>query len=154
VSRNLETIVLEPNQMFGGLRNAMSTQRSFAVVLSFGGVCWGIFCLPFLFWNPSYSLPVFGPGYVVTVGYLVRAFSTLSLVSRIGIWLLSALVQGAWLIWALCGIFRGAWFRGYAFEVVTLGWWIFAFAVSVYAICTERDEKTAESGVSRDDGSM
>jgi len=57
----------------------MSTQRLLAVILSIGGICWGIFCLPFLFWNPSDSILIFGPGYVVTIGYLVRACSTLSL---------------------------------------------------------------------------
>jgi hypothetical protein len=130
--------------MAGQHEEAMSTQRLLAVILSIGGICWGIFCLPFLFWNPSYSMLIFGPGYVVTIGYLVRACSTPSLESRVGIWILSALVQGIWLIWACCGIFQGARFRGHAFEFVTLGWWVFAFVASVYAILNERYEKAPD----------
>jgi hypothetical protein len=129
----------------------MPTPRSLAVVLSIGGVGWGLFCLPFVFWSPLGWILVFGPGYVVTIGYLVRAFSTMSLGSHIGIWLLSALIQGAWLIWALSWVFQGAWFRGHTFEVVILGWWVFAFAASMYAICTERNEKSQAYGASRED---
>jgi hypothetical protein len=70
----------------------MSTQRLLAVILSFGGVGWGMFCLPFLFWNPSHAFLIFGPGYVVTVGYILLACCTLSWSKRVAMWLLSALV--------------------------------------------------------------
>lgn len=120
----------------------MSTQKSLAIILAIGGVGWGLFCLPFLFWSPSYSLMIFGPGYVVTAGYILRACSTLSLGARVGVWLLSSLVQGAWLLWVLIAIFDGAWFRGNgAFQFVTLGWWIFAFVASGYAGLNEREQK-------------
>jgi hypothetical protein len=126
----------------------MSIQRLLAIVLSFGGVGWGMFCLPFFFWNPSNALMLFGPGYVVTVGYIARACCTLSYGSRVGIWLLSALVQGAWLIWVLSSIAEGAWFRGNAFALafVMFGWWVLAFASSVFSLFTEHGLESGEPG--------
>ena len=124
----------------------MSTQRLQAIILSIGGVGWGLFCLPFLFWNPSYALMIFGPGYFVTVGYILRAGCTLSLGARMAVWLLSSLVQGSWLIWATIGIAEGAWFRGGAFDYIPLVWWFFACIASVYGLFTEQNLKAPESG--------
>jgi len=116
----------------------MWTPRLLVLILSIGGVAWGLLCLPFLFWNPSYAIVIFGPGYVVTVGYLVRICWRLPMGARLGIWWLSAHVQGAWLIWALMGIAEGGWFRGGTFEWITLLWWLFATVASVLAALTER----------------
>src|SRR5260221_8734344 len=125
----------------------MSTQRLLAVILSIGGVGWGLFCLPFLFWNPSYALTILGPGYFVTFGYILRACSSMSSGARIVMWFLSALVQGAWLIWALKGVAQVAWFGGTAFEGFTLAWWTFACLASVWAAFTDREVAPIENSV-------
>jgi hypothetical protein len=111
--------------------------RVVAGALAVGGVLWGLFCLPFMVAGTLLAWACFGPGYLVTGAYIVRCFTTPPLGWRRAIWAASALVQGAWLLWALDGVRQGAWFSGFAFEFVTLGWWTFAFAVSVYGVIAE-----------------
>jgi hypothetical protein len=128
----------------------MLTQRVLAIVFSVVGVGWGLFCLPLVF-SSFYGLILFGPGYIVTAGYVARACLELSWGVRVGIWWLSALVQGAWLIWALCGISQGAWFRGFAFEWVTLVWWACAFVASMFGALSEPNLATTGAGDLRRD---
>ena len=117
--------------------------RILAGILAVGGLLWGLFCLIFIVaGDTAKALMLFGPGYVVTVGYIVRCCSLPPLAWRRAIWGLSGLVQGAWLLWALSGVVQSG-FRGFAFEFITLAWWLFAFAVSVYGLVAERDRQIA-----------
>ena len=124
----------------------MSQPRKLAILLAIGGVLWGLFCLPFMILGvPWRAFPTFGPGYFVTVGYLVRACCNPPTWVRVTIWLLSALVQGAWLLLALALVVRGEYFSDYykafLFGVIILAWWSFAFAASVYGLLNDRDLK-------------
>ncbi len=67
-------------------RNAMP--GSIPMLLATGGICWGGLLLPMILQAEHRLLPIllFGPGYVVTLGYLIRAFSTPSLGGRYVIW--------------------------------------------------------------------
>jgi hypothetical protein len=132
-------------------KQQMPTQQWLAIFLAIGGMLWGLFCLPFLLLgDPLRTIPTFGPGYVVTFGYLVRAIYTPSIRLRVGIWLLSALVQGAWLLWSLSGVLTGEYFSDYykafIFGIIILVWWAFAFAASVYGIFTDRFPRGATQG--------
>jgi hypothetical protein len=124
----------------------MPQPRRLAIFLAIGGVLWRLFCLPFLILGvPWRALPTFGPGYLVTVGYLVRACCNPPIRLRVAIWLLSALVQGAWLLLALGLVVQGEYFddyyKAFTFGVVILAWWTFAFAASVYGVLHDRDSK-------------
>jgi hypothetical protein len=121
--------------------------RIVASLLAMGGILWGAFCLllvlaPYGF--PGPAVLAFAPGYLVTVGYLVRACSFPPLAVRYLIWGLSFLVQGGWLLWALVGVAEGHWFTGSGFESVTLAWWAFAFFASAYGALAERNTSSAD----------
>ena len=101
------------------------------------------FCLIFvLAGDTARALILFGPGYVVTVGYVVRCCLNPPLTWRRAIWDLSGLVQGIWLLCALSGMVQGG-FRGFAFEYISVAWWLFAFAVSAYAFVAEPEQQNA-----------
>ncbi len=90
--------------------NTTRAPRIIAGCLAIGGLFWSVILWPFLFddendlkvralelhLNPLAVL-VFGPCYVVTAGYIIRAATTLSLGIRRATWVLSLLVQGTWL---------------------------------------------------------
>ena len=126
--------------------------RIFAGVLAAGGVFWGLFCLPLMIVGvPIRTIPTFGPGYLVTAGYIMRALmasppSGLAVVLARAMWWLSALVQGAWLSWLILGLIENPYDSTIwtPFGVLILLWWTFAFAVSVYGIFNEPREATAE----------
>lgn len=113
--------------------------RACAIVLAIGGIMWGVFCWG-LFGPGAFIM--LAPGYVVTVGYLVRACSTPPVGWRRMIWLTSAFVQGAWLLWAMNTLLQGGWFRG-GFSTVALCWWIGAFLVSGYGYVAEPEGRPA-----------
>lgn len=99
-----------------------------------------------------HAIPILGPGYAVTLGYIVRVFMPAHLsgdavVGAKRIWRFSALVQGAWLGFWLCAVLFNPFDRtiwSLLGLVVTL-WWSFAFAASVYAVYAEgRSTELAE----------
>lgn len=108
--------------------------RALATVLAFGGVGWGLFCaIFFLRGDVGRAMWLFGPGYVVTVGYLWRALAPPPPEWRRLIWAGSILIQGAWLNWSLPEL----WQRGlphYAFGYISNGWWIASFAISILGV--------------------
>ena len=116
--------------------------RLLAAVLAVGGVLWGLFCLPIFVNNEHVERPimVFGPGYVVTIGYICRILWTMDRDLRRLVWGASALVQGAWLCWFLIGILNQG-FRGFAFQYLALSWWTFSFLVSAYALIVDVSEE-------------
>jgi hypothetical protein len=81
------------------MRVRFNAPRVIAVLLAIGGIFWGVLLLPLIphAEHPIRPLLVFGPGYLVTVAYLVRAITTPPLRYRQVIWVLSILVQGGWL---------------------------------------------------------
>ena len=73
--------------------------RDIAAALSLGGLYFSVVLFPLIrdSDNPlAYIL--FGPGYIVTAGYVLRTVATLSLPVRRLIWSASLLVQGGWLL--------------------------------------------------------
>jgi hypothetical protein len=114
--------------------------RILASALAVGGVVWGLFCLPFfIIGDISRSLMLFGPGYLITIGYICRTFWTPISEWRRMIWGTSAIVQGAWLTWVLIEATKRG-LRGIAFEYISLGWWAFAFLASLYGVVRDVDE--------------
>jgi hypothetical protein len=110
-----------------------------AMLLAIGGCVWVMFSLFFLLYgDAAFSLLLFGPGYLVTIGYIARACASLSVGWRQVVWAASALVQGSWLGWFVMGASRGG-FHGFAFEYLCLGWWFVAFAVSVCGLLLDRE---------------
>jgi hypothetical protein len=111
--------------------------------LAIGGLCWGALLAPFVFDGRNDVLPflVFGPGYVVTSGYLIRAFSTPPLGIRQGIWVLSLLVQGVWLVVESLQVLNS--FRSLSHlvsDLLSLSWWFVATVASVVALATEKKD--------------
>jgi hypothetical protein len=112
----------------------MKRIKTIAGILAVGGFLWGLLCLPFIISGKTlHSLLIFGPGYIVTIGYFIRWFSIPRLSIRRAIWLSSLLVQGAWLaIYLLL----------FALEPTAFGlffglWWIFAFGLSLFCLYSE-----------------
>lgn len=135
----------------------MPLQRKLAVVLAVIGALWGLLCLPFLILGDTLrALLVFGPGYAVTIGYVFRACATPPRWCRLGIWTLSALVQGTWLFVMLGlfllegGLVKNGPFRAYVFEFAILSWWKFAFLASVYGAVADWRLQPAEPGAAPD----
>jgi hypothetical protein len=70
---------------------------------------------------------VFGPGCLLTVGYVVRAVHTPAFPTRVKFWCFSFVVQGVWLVIGL---------RDHPFSSATL-WWSFAFIASALSLLLE-----------------
>jgi hypothetical protein len=113
----------------------------FAFFLAIGAAVWGLFCSYFLiFGDRDYSLLLFGPGYLVLVGYIWRCIVTPPIPYRVIIWGVSALLQGAWLVWGLMALWHdGARFT--AFQSLALCWWLGSFSISVYGLIADKEEK-------------
>ena len=95
-----------------------------------GGLFWGMFLL--LAFGPAVLFPFpFGVGYVVTVGYIVRAVSVPAFGIRMSIWITSLMVQGHWLLLSIPDITRTG-------LNLASAWWLFATVGSGIAIATER----------------
>lgn len=111
--------------------------RITAACFAVGGLLWSLFCLVFVvFGDFTRSILLFGPGYLVTMGYVYRALWTPSNLARRVIWGLSALVQGAWLYWFITNVIEYG-LRGTKFDFVALTWWTVTFAMSIYAFAKD-----------------
>ena len=109
---------------------APSVARLIAIALMMGGLFWGMFLL--LAFGPVALFPLpFGVGYLVTVGYIVRAVSVPAFGIRMLIWIASLMVQGYWLLQSIPDITRTG------LNLIS-AWWLFATVCSVIAIATER----------------
>ncbi len=73
--------------------------RWIALLLAIGGCYWAFILVGLLSAENVWGfLLLFGPGYLVTFGYVVRAIWNVRVGWRRFIWIFSALVQGAWLV--------------------------------------------------------
>jgi hypothetical protein len=116
----------------------MNRFQFLAATLALGGFCWGIFGLYFLlFGDASYALLIFAPGYIVTIGYFVRALTDLTTQSKVCIWGISMIVQGCWLAWGLFVVVHDG-MRHVFFDLITIEWWLFSFTASTYAFFRDR----------------
>lgn len=133
--------------------------RLLAGLLALGGLFWGLLLSPWQFqsWASPVFWAVFGPGYLITLGYIIRAVCTPPMIFRRLIWIGSLLVQGAWLLWLIWCVIEEVAAGNSARNEANLAtaWWVFATAASVAGLFTERtkqaepgaaDEKQGESG--------
>ncbi len=127
--------------------------RGLAALLAIGGSFWGYLCLPsILLYSPRDAMPllVFGPGYLVTIGYLVLCLRVPSPGWQRAIWGASALVQGAWLLefinsqLGLRGLLENPWQSPYLAFPIAGAWWTFSFAASIYALISLRSDRSDE----------
>jgi hypothetical protein len=121
--------------------------RGLAALLAIGGSCWGLFCLQVL--QPDNLLMfglIFGPGYLVTAGYLVLCLRVQPPGWRRAIWGASALVQGAWLVFFIGREFSqgGLLGIGALFASPIGASWTFSFAASIYALLSLRSDRLNE----------
>jgi hypothetical protein len=119
--------------------------RLLAVLLALGGCFWGLLLSPWIF-QPDVSpaaISGFGPGYLITLGYIVRSVSTPPLMVRRLIWGASIIIQGswlAWIIWAICEqVIAGHTLNEPSLPVV---WWLFATVASVVGLLAESAKPT------------
>jgi hypothetical protein len=123
-------------------RQTSRVARSLAIVLALGGCFWGLLLAPWLFRADVSPLAVvvFGPGYLVTLGYIVRSASTPPTGVRLLIWVSSLLVQGAWLLFLTWGVIEKIAAGGSATHDIgniMTAWWIFATAASAVGLVAD-----------------
>jgi hypothetical protein len=117
------------------------TFRAVAAVLATAGIGWGSFCVIFLLRGDLLrSLLLFGPGYVVTIGYLWRAIVNPDPAWRRVIWGASALVQGGWIIWSLIGSIQHGRILTFPFANLSNAWWACSFVASLIGVLADVDE--------------
>ncbi len=122
--------------------------RIVAGLLAIGGIYWSVLLLPWMRQpeNLLLKLFVFGPGYVVTLGYLIRVFASPPFLGRQVIWGASVLVQGGWLV---CHVVATLGHEGgitrLAQPISVVAWWLFATVGSVVALLLEREEHGAQT---------
>src|SRR5947208_755694 len=75
--------------------------RVIAGLMAAIGLMWGVLTLGVTIDGDWRAVVVFGPGWLATVGYVVRATCQVTRSVAKTIWFASALVQGAWLAHAL-----------------------------------------------------
>jgi hypothetical protein len=119
-----------------------------AFVLAVAGSFWGVLLLVTGGLAALAPLP-FGVGYLVTVGYIIRAVSVPSLTTRRVIWGASILVQGGWFAY----VALDAWPPAGA-DLCLLLWWALATAGSVVALVTEQDRYAGDQITDYDDASL
>jgi hypothetical protein len=121
-----------------GLR--LTAPRIIAGLLAIGGIYWGVLLLPLIPHAENQLLPllVFGPGYVVTLGYLIRVVTSPPLRGRQVIWGFSILVQGGWLVCYVVATLGGGAISRLAEPNLIVAWWLFATVGSVVALMLER----------------
>lgn len=118
----------------------LSFARVVAAFLAVGGGCWGLMCL-LVICTASDATPLllFGPGYVVTIGYIFRTIVDPSRGVRLWIWGSSAVVQGAWwggvTAFLLMGYSQGRPFEGLNILYI---WWTFATFASIWGVFFDR----------------
>lgn len=116
---------------------ASSLPRLTAVPLAFGGSLYGVFLLNGFGWEALIQFPL-AVGFVVTVGYFVRAITFPPLAVRRAIWGLSLIVHGAWLVWVgLPDLPRAG-------PNPVILWWALAAAASAIALASEPGNAAAE----------
>ena len=110
--------------------------RILAFFLAVGGIVLGLFAFRLLQhskWAPQQVL-IWLPGYLVTVGYVIRAFFNPTVSIRIAIWLSSFLVQGLWLN------------RGFLdFGPFAVIWWWFATVATALALFIDLQQSRSQS---------
>ena len=124
------------------MKMRLNIPRVIASLLALGACFWGILLSPVIaqtIEKPMVLLTL-GPGYVVTLGYLILVFVPPALPARLLIWGLSVLVQGAWLVWYGIDLVRhlaqgGSWNEPPLF----LGWWLFATVGSIVGLLLEKE---------------
>lgn len=107
----------------------MSAVQVVALFLALCGVLWGLVILLVaagLGGTSPTMVFVFSPGYLVTLGYIIRAICTPPFILRCAIWALSVVVQAAWLV--LVGLSD--------FNLGTI-WWSLATSASAWALWQE-----------------
>jgi hypothetical protein len=127
-----------------GRQLALWLPWTLAYVLALGGCFWGLLLSPWLF-RPDVSplaVVIFGPGYLVTLGYIVRSVCTPPLMARRLIWIASLLVQGAWLAWFAWALVEKIAAGGAPNEpALPVAWWVFATAASAIGLFTEKSKR-------------
>lgn len=120
----------------------LNIPRVIASLLALGACFWGILLSP-LVAESSEKPMVFltlGPGYGITLGYLILVLIPPALPARLFIWGLSVLVQGAWLVWISVGLVQRLAQGGNWNEPPLLaGWWLFATVGSIVGLLLEKD---------------
>jgi hypothetical protein len=114
--------------------------RGIAAVLALGGIVWGAILLASFGLWALFPLP-FGVGYILTAGYLFRAFDRLSPRLRQAVWLLSISTQGLFFVYSLPEL---------ASKPVLPVWWGFAAAASALALRLEVSLAKGRTGDFRD----
>ena len=116
--------------------------RVIASLLALGACFWGILLSPVIAQTSEKPMVLLtlGPGYVVTLGYLILVFIPPALPARLLIWGLSVLVQGAWLVWIGVGLVQrlaqgGNWNE----PPLLVGWWLFATVGSIVGLLLEKE---------------
>lgn len=122
--------------------------RTLAALLALGGSFWGVLLSASMLKPEASPLAwlFFGPGYLVTLGYLVRTVTTPSVAARRMIWICSILVQGAWLlvlVWDVVKQLSSG--RSVNEPRLFAAWWIFATVASVVGLFAERPTSTEQS---------
>jgi|GEM_PF-3305109 len=112
--------------------------RVLAGTLAAGGILWGLFIFLLLAaggFRPI-GVVVAIPGYMATVGYIIRASVNPGLRIRYVIWTSSFLVQSCWLGFFVMGATASD--VTIPFGVLCVSWWTFAAAASVVALVFDR----------------
>ena len=116
--------------------------RTMARVLAVGATMWGVLCAWFVIFGSWAGVLIFGPGYVITVGYYWRAFGRPSPKWCRAIWGLSLLVQGSWFGCMVTALFsgppRGDLSSGDLWGIIMVAWWTGATIVSLVALLIDR----------------
>ena len=115
--------------------------RFLAGVLAAGGIFWGLLSAAAIKGSGSLVVSlVFIPGYIITLGYIIRCVYTPRLLWRRMIWGASTFVQGAWLVSIIAAMIYGELRYGGVTAADVFGpivcwlWWIFALGTSIYAV--------------------
>ncbi len=113
-----------------------SWPRLMAIALTMGGLFWGMILLLTLGPDVLFMFP-FDAGYLVTLGYIVRAVSVPAFGVRLSIWIVSLAVHGYSLVFVGIPDLQRTGPDPFLF------WWLFATVCSVIAIATERRNRLA-----------
>jgi hypothetical protein len=129
-----------------GERLARWVPRTLATVLAVGGCFFGLLLYPWTFRGDvsPLAVAVFGPGYLITLGYIIRACSTPTLGFRRLLWSASLVIQGTWMVGDLSGMAaRLAAGQTLNEPLLPTAWWIFATFASVTGILLDKPKPAA-----------
>jgi hypothetical protein len=129
--------------------------RFLAGVLAAGGILWGILSVAASTMSQSIvTWLVFMPGYIITIGYIIRCIYTPQILWRRVIWGASTLVQGLWVVFYFGALGYGVLRYGVGVSsgdsISIIGdvanlfmlWWIFALCISIYGYRFDKRPKT------------